>query len=202
MRPIAHTRSPPWMLIFPYFNGTSLGDIMEMVPYPAHIAKMLAIQDGNGKVKLPLTPKKMATEEELQRGENLCLHAPSFIHAFVQSLAYAHKEGIIHNDLHPWNIMVDFTAAGVPRVGNIDWRLALRAGVDQRATNIHNQLQHKLRPWRADELFSIKHRESTHVHGHMRQMFMHLLGPLTPFANFVLSFQSGRVPIGPPHVLL
>ena len=41
--PIAHTRSPPWMLIFPYFNGTSLGDIMEMVPYPAHLTRMLSI---------------------------------------------------------------------------------------------------------------------------------------------------------------
>ena len=99
----------------------------------------------------------MAIGEELQRGENLCLYAPSFIHAFVQSLAYTHKEDIIHNDLHPWNVMVDFTAASVPRVGIIDWGLALRAGVEQRATNIHNQLQHKLRPWRAYELLQVKH---------------------------------------------
>lgn len=145
------------MLIFPYFNGSSLGDIMELVPYPAHIAKMVAIQDGGGKVKLPIATQRTPSEEELQRGHNVCLHAPSLIHAFVQALAYAHGEGIIHNDLHPWNIMIDFTATGVPRVGIIDWGLALRAGVEQRPTNITNQLEHRIRPWRADELLALRH---------------------------------------------
>ena len=80
----------------------------------------------------------MATKDELQHGVNVCLHAPSLIHAFVQALAYAHGEGIIHNDLHPWNIMVDFSIARVSRVGIIDWGLALREGVEQRPTNITN----------------------------------------------------------------
>lgn len=156
VRPIAHTRSPPWMIIFPYFNGGSLGDLLEIVPYPAHFAKVVAIQDGGGKARPPSNAKTVSNEER-ERGHNLCLHAPSLIHAFVQALAHAHGEGVFHNDLHPWNIMLDFTAEGVPRIGLIDWGLAMRAGVEQRVTNITNQVQHRIRPWRADELLAIKH---------------------------------------------
>lgn len=156
VRPVAHTRGPPWMLIFPYFNRGSLGDILEMVPYPANLAKMVAIQEGNGKTRLPIHAKKVS-EEQRRYGHNPCLHAPALIHAFVQALVHAHGKGVLDNDLHPWNIMIDFIAAGVPRIGIIDWGLAMRAGIEQRVTNITNQLQHKIRPWRADELLAIKH---------------------------------------------
>lgn len=92
VRSIAHTRSPPWM-IFSYYNETSLGDIMEIVSYPAHLAKMPAIEYGGGKVKLSIATKMMASEDKLQRGINVFLHTPSLIHAFVQALVYAHGKG-------------------------------------------------------------------------------------------------------------
>lgn len=143
------------MLIFPFYNGGSLGDVLEIVPYPAHLARVVAIQEGKGK---PLPPKeaKLVSDEERERGKNLCMYAPSLIHAFVQALAHAHEEYILHNDLHPWNVMLDYTAGGVPRIGIIDWGLAMRAGVEQKATNITNQVEHRIRPWRADELCDAK----------------------------------------------
>lgn len=100
VRPIAHTRSRPWMLIFPFYNGGSLGDLLEIVPYPAHLARVVAIQEGRGK---PLPPKeaKLVSDEEREREKILCIYAPSLIHAFVQALARAHEEYILHNDLHP-----------------------------------------------------------------------------------------------------
>ena len=49
-------------------------------------------------------------------------------------------------------MMLDFTAGGVPRIGLIDWGLAMRVGLEHRPTNITNPLEHKIRPWRADEL--------------------------------------------------
>ena len=43
VQPIAHTKSWPWLLIYPFFNGGTLGDLLEIMPYPAHFAKIMAI---------------------------------------------------------------------------------------------------------------------------------------------------------------
>ena len=55
------------MLVFPYYNGSSLGDLLEIVPYPAHFAKVVAIQEGGGKARPP-TKVKIVSEEEQERG--------------------------------------------------------------------------------------------------------------------------------------
>ena len=94
--------------------------------------------------------------KEQERGRNPCLHAPSLIQALVQSLGYDHSKAVLHNDLHPWNIMLDFTARGIPRIGILVWGLAMRAGVEHRPTNITNALEHRIQPWRADELLDAK----------------------------------------------
>ena len=49
VQPIAHTKSQPWLLIYPFFNGGTLGDLLKIVPYPAHLAKIMVIQDNKGK---------------------------------------------------------------------------------------------------------------------------------------------------------
>ena len=95
------------------------------------------------------------TQEQHERAKNLCMHAPTLIHALIQALEFAHSEGVIHNDLHPWNIMLDFTAEGVPRVGIIDWGLALRIEFEKRPTNNTTAQKHKLHPWRAHDLFNL-----------------------------------------------
>ena len=87
----------------------------------------------------------------------MCLYAPFVIHALVQALVHAHGEGILHNDLHPWNIMLDFTTIGVPYIGLIDWGLAMRTGIEHRPTNITNPVEHKIHPWRSVELLDAKY---------------------------------------------
>lgn len=57
----------------------------------------------------------------------LCKHWPTLV---VRG-SYAQR-------LQSWNIMIDFTIAGIPCIGIIDWGLALRAGVEQRPIKITN----------------------------------------------------------------
>lgn len=64
VRLIAHTRNIPWMLIFPFFNGGTFGDLVEIVPYPAHFAKVVAIQDNGGKDRPPKNVKTVSNEEQ------------------------------------------------------------------------------------------------------------------------------------------
>ena len=60
---IAHARSRPWMMIFPFFNGGSLGNLLEIVLYLVHFAKIVAIQDARGKDVLPTEIKAIFIEE-------------------------------------------------------------------------------------------------------------------------------------------
>lgn len=88
----------------------------------------MAILDGGGKVRLPIA----TSEDELQRVINLFLHTASLFHAFVQALAYSHGEGVIHNDLHPWNIMIEFITSGVSCKGIIGPKAPLYMGICNR----------------------------------------------------------------------
>ena len=76
----------------------------------------------------------------------LIAHIPLVIHAMIQALLHAHNEGVLHCDLHPWNIMTNFTKDGKVHVGIIDWGLALRDGLERRKTDITNKKEHKMRP--------------------------------------------------------
>lgn len=147
VRCIAQTTEEPWSLIFPHFNGMDLGDMLECVPPPKGTFTMILVAQKESLRRPPI-------EQEMVMCKHMLVHAPSFMHALVKAMAHAHQKGIIHCDLHPWNIMTDFTKEGVPRVGVIDWGLALRVGIEQRRTNIVNQDEHNLRPWRAPELYN------------------------------------------------
>ncbi|KAI5059692.1 hypothetical protein GOP47_0026011 [Adiantum capillus-veneris] len=146
VQPLAHTFSPPWILIFPFFNGGSLGNLMEILPHPhGSLCTMLAKQVGKGKVVEPVESKTLYPDD-IRHAKSLSMHVSGVIHALVQALAHAHPTGVLHTDLHPWNVMLDFTEDGILRVGIIDWGLALRMALEKRPTNIVNALEHELRP--------------------------------------------------------
>ena len=152
VRPLAHTRCVPWILIFPHFKGGNLGDLLEMVPLPqGSFSKLMAKRDRHGKIVFPAKIKQY-TPQDIERAKHFVEHAPSVIHALVQALAFAHKQGVLHNDMHPWNVMLDYTLDGIARVGIIDWGLALCVGFEFRPTNITTAAEHNARPWRAPEL--------------------------------------------------
>ena len=151
VRAIAHTSCEPWVLIFPFFNAGTLGEWMELVPAPAGTLSSF-LTAGEKKYK-----NRMATVAETKRLSVLINYAPSIIHALVQSLLFAHDHGVLHNDLHPWNVVIDITKEGIPRVGIIDWGLALRIRFEKRASNVTKRADHNARPWRAEELCDANH---------------------------------------------
>ncbi|MCO5552204.1 hypothetical protein L7F22_005716 [Adiantum nelumboides] len=81
-----------------------------------------------------------------------CNNAPSLIHAMVQTMAFAHCKGVLHCDLHPGNVVLDFTQDHQPRIGIIDWGLALRVGYEKRVSQAPHRKDHDFRPWLAPEL--------------------------------------------------
>ena len=52
---------------------------MEIVPYPAHIAKMVAIQDGGGKVKLPIATQRTPSKEKSYNGGTMYVCMPHLL---------------------------------------------------------------------------------------------------------------------------
>ena len=69
---------------------------------------------------------KQLTLIQLARIKEVVLHMPHIMHALVDGLKAAHMAGIIHTDLHPFNIVLDFIQMQKPRIGIIDWGLMLR----------------------------------------------------------------------------
>ena len=121
VRCIAHSKQQPWLQIFPFFNGGTLVDSMETVPCPhGTFTSLVALQEWKGKI-LPSFKWVQPSKEKLNHAKSICAHAPSLIHALVKALRFSHEEGIIHNDLHPWNIILDFTTDLTPRIKIIDW---------------------------------------------------------------------------------
>ena len=57
----------------------------------------------------------------------------------------------MHNDLHAWNVVLDIMKEGIPRVGIIDWGLALRMQFEKRPSNVTYKIYHDARLWRADD---------------------------------------------------
>ena len=56
------------------------------------------------------------------------MNMPHIMHAIVAGMNAAHMAGILHTDLHPFNVMLDFTRDMHVHVGIIDWGLLLRVG--------------------------------------------------------------------------
>ena len=132
--------------LFPFFNGGSLGDFLELVPAPVGtLSTMLTKAEKNYK-------KRLARKTEVEQLSVVINYAPSIIHALVQTLMFAHSQGVLHNDLHAWNVVIDITKDGIPRVGIIDWGMALRMNFEKKASNITAKKDHDARPWRAAKL--------------------------------------------------
>lgn len=94
---------------------------METVPHPhGAFTTLVALQEGKGKVQLDFEWKQRI-EEKLNSAKSICAHALSLIYALVKALRFAHDEEVIHNDLHPWNMMLDFMKDIIPWIGIIDW---------------------------------------------------------------------------------
>ena len=95
MHALAHTNRDPWVLLFPFFNGGSLGDVLELVPAPKGTLSSL-LAKGNKTYK-----KKLLTiKAKVERLSVVLNYAPSITHPLVQTLLFLHSQGILHNDLH------------------------------------------------------------------------------------------------------
>ncbi len=101
--------------------------------------------------------QRLASKAEVEQLSVVINYAPSIIHALVQTFMFAHSQGVLHNDLHAWNVVLDITKDGIPRVGIIDWGLALRMNFEKKASNVTVKKEHDARPWRAPELCDPDH---------------------------------------------
>ena len=63
---------------------------------------------------------------QLARVKEVVLKMPHIMHALVDGMVAAHMAGIIHLDLHLFNIVMDFTKDQKARAGIIDWGLLLQ----------------------------------------------------------------------------
>ena len=152
VRSIGHTRSSPWVAIFPLYNGTCLGALMQALHYDKGTFKRVVKKIAGDGVVRDKGREPYISLEQRNRINGFCEQAPNLIHAMVQAMAFAHEMGVVHCDLHPLNIMLDFTRDCLPRIGIIDWGLALRLGFEKRKSSSFLEKTHVLRPWLAPEL--------------------------------------------------
>ena len=109
VRSIAHTRSYPWVAMFPFHNGPCLGKIMQLLHYDKGTFKRIVkkitrcgiIRDKGREPEISLL--------DMSRISAFCEHGPHLIHAMVQSMSFLHENGVVHCDMHPFNMMLDFT---------------------------------------------------------------------------------------------
>lgn len=126
VRCIAFTKESPWITIFPFYNGGSLGDMLLLLPFRhSEFTRAMFRMDQGWRAP----PPAVIPLNQVQRAKvkQVILNMPHIMHALVDGLAAAHTAGIIHTDLHPFNIVLDFTRDLKTRVGIIDWGLLLRA---------------------------------------------------------------------------
>ncbi|MCO5547566.1 hypothetical protein L7F22_001017 [Adiantum nelumboides] len=149
---IGHAREVPWISIFPYFNGGSISDMLLSLPFEkgSYVRVIRKLQGGGRGINRGSDP--ILSEAEMCHILAFCNNAPSLIHAMVQTMAFAHCKGVLHCDLHPRNVVLDFTQDHQPRIGMIDWGLALRVGYEKRVSQAPHRKDHDFRPWLALEL--------------------------------------------------
>lgn len=125
VRCIAFTKEAPWITIFPLFNGGSLGDMLLQIPFrdSSFVKSMFRLDHG---WKAPPPNDIQLNEFQIAKVREVVLNMPNIMHALVDGIAAAHSAGIIHTDLHPFNIMLDFTRDVKARIGIIDWGCMLR----------------------------------------------------------------------------
>lgn len=169
VRCIAFTKESPWITLFPFFNGGSLGDMLLMVPmrYSEFTKAMYRLEQG---WKRPPPSDTRLSQVQIARIKAMAMNMPHIMHALVDGMAAAHMAGIVHFDLHPFNVVLDFTKDVKARIGIIDWGLMLRSPNKPPAINFVFEADknpakvveaqayadrelHK-RPWLAPELYN------------------------------------------------
>ena len=60
---------------------------------------------------------------------------PAILHALVDGIAATHTAGIVHCNLHPFNIMLDYTRTNQPQIGIIDWGKMIQTLTNQASLN-------------------------------------------------------------------
>ena len=63
---------------------------------------------------------------------------PAILHALVDGVAVAHTAGIVHCDLHPFNIMLDYTRTNQPQIGIIDWGMLIQMPTKHASLNFES----------------------------------------------------------------
>lgn len=168
VRCIAFTTQSPWVNIFPFYNGPSLGDMMCKLPFVRGEFRRTIHRLHEGWSNAPL-PDRPLTEVQHAEVRAVIHNMPHIMHAIVEGLNAAHMAGILHTDLHPFNIMLDFTRDTHVRVGIIDWGLLLRVGQQRHSQTfvydaenhaalvaeriIEGEREKLKRPWLAPEIF-------------------------------------------------
>ncbi|KAJ7562469.1 hypothetical protein O6H91_03G070200 [Diphasiastrum complanatum] len=143
--------------MFPYFNGGSLDDTMMKLPIKnGSFRRAMAKLQGNGKIKNSQVDSIIASDE-MVKIKSICDNVCGISHAFVQTMAFAHNKFLLHCDLHVVNVMIDFTNQMHPRIGVIDWRMAVRVQYESKKSWVANPTTHALRPWLAPELLNCNH---------------------------------------------
>ena len=100
----------------------------------------------------------------------LVQHMPAILHALVDGIAATHTAGIVHCNLHPFNIMLDYTRTNQPQIGAIDWGMMIRMPTPKRGSlnfesnastdpsalvEVQDRARFELqkRPWLAPEIY-------------------------------------------------
>ena len=67
--------------------------------------------------------------------KTLVQHMPAILQTLVDGVAGAHTAGIVHCNLHPFNIMLDYTRINQPQIGIIDWGMMIQTPTKQASLN-------------------------------------------------------------------
>ena len=102
VRCIAFTKESPWITIFPFYNGGSLGDTLLKVPFRFSEFTRAIFRLDRG-WRHPPPDNNVLSHLELSKIKQIVMTMPHIMHALVEGLAAAHVAGIVHTDLHPFN---------------------------------------------------------------------------------------------------
>ena len=108
VRCIAFTTQAPWINVFPFYNGESLGDLMCKVPFVRGEFRCTIhrLQEGWKSAPAPDHPLSKVQHAHIRA---IVINMPHIMHAIVDGLCASHMAGILHTDFHPFNLMLDFT---------------------------------------------------------------------------------------------
>ena len=89
VRCIAFTKESPWITIFPFYNGGSLGDMLLKVPMQYSEFKKAMFRLEQGWKKPPPTDQRLS-QVQLAKVKAVAMNMPHIMHALVDGMAAAH----------------------------------------------------------------------------------------------------------------